>query len=129
MLWIAIMALLVLWLLAYGYKLGGNAVHLLLAVVAALFVINLLRSNAPTMRRQHSSTDPMQGRIKWFNAEREWGSIEGADGLVVFFHSSSFDPFERDGLREGDKVEFTLIEGEMSVAKQVVHIKVHRHWA
>lgn len=129
MLWLGVMFLLVLWLLGYGFKVGGNAIHLLLAAVAALFVITLLRSSAPNFRVKEPPPQPMQGRIKWFNPEKEWGFIECEDDVDVFFHGSSLDSSEKEGLHEGDKVEFTLQEPRVSVAKRVLRIKVLRHWA
>ncbi len=129
MLWLGVMFLLVLWLLGYGFKIWGDAIHLLLAAVAALFLIILLRSSAPNVRVKEPPPQPMQGRIKWFNPEKEWGFIECADDVDVFFHGSSLESFEKEDLHEGDNVEFTLEEPGVSVAKRVVRIKVLRHWA
>ncbi len=129
MLWLGVMVLLILWLLGYGFRVGGSAIHLLLAAIAVLFLIPLLRSRARRPRRRKLPSQPLQGRIKWFNAEKQWGFIECEDGIDVFFHSSSVDSLEKEALHEGDMVEFTLDELEASVAKQVVPIKVLRHWA
>ncbi len=71
----------------------------------------------------------MQGRIKWINPEKEWGFITCEDGIDVFFHGSSIDCSEKQFLHEGDMVEFRLDEPEAPVAKEIVRIKVLRHWA
>jgi CspA family cold shock protein len=54
----------------------------------------------------------MQGRVKWFNAEKGYGFIEREDGGDVFVH---FSAIQEDGfktLEEGQAVEFDIIEGE-----------------
>ena len=47
----------------------------------------------------------MQGKVKWFNAEKGYGFIE------VFVH---FSAIEQDGFKtldEGQEVEFEVVEG------------------
>lgn len=129
MLCVGIMALLVLRLLGIAIRLGGSSIHLLLAAAAVLFVIKVLRSSAPKFHPQKPLVEPMQGRINWIDTQKDWGSIECADGIDLLFHSSSFESSERDGLHEGDNIEFTLEEPRTSVAKRVLRIKVLRHWA
>ena len=53
----------------------------------------------------------MQGKVKWFNAEKGYGFIEGQDGKDVFVH---FSAIEQDGFKtldEGQDVEFEVVEG------------------
>ena len=42
MLWTIIAVLLILWLLGFGFSIGGSMIHLLLVVALAVFVINLI---------------------------------------------------------------------------------------
>ena len=42
MLWTIIAVLLVLWLLGFGFSIGGSLIHLLLVVALVVFVINLV---------------------------------------------------------------------------------------
>ena len=52
----------------------------------------------------------MQGKVKWFNAEKGYGFIEGQDGKDVFVH---FSAIEQDGFKtldEGQEVEFEVVE-------------------
>jgi hypothetical protein len=42
MLWTIIIILIVLWLLGFSFKLGGNLIHALLVVVLILVIIRLL---------------------------------------------------------------------------------------
>ncbi len=53
----------------------------------------------------------MQGKVKWFNAEKGFGFIEREGGDDVFVH---FSAIEQDGfksLEEGQDVEFEIVEG------------------
>jgi hypothetical protein len=42
MLWTIIGVLLILWLLGFGFSIGGSLIHLLLVVALIVFVINLV---------------------------------------------------------------------------------------
>ncbi len=53
----------------------------------------------------------MQGKVKWFNAEKGYGFIETEEGNDVFVH---FSAIQMDGfktLEEGQEVEFDIVEG------------------
>ena len=53
----------------------------------------------------------MQGKVKWFNAEKGYGFIEGQDGKDVFVQ---FYAIEQEGFKtldEGQEVEFEVVEG------------------
>jgi hypothetical protein len=43
MLWTIVAILLILWLLGFGFHVGGSLVHILLVVALVVIVINLLR--------------------------------------------------------------------------------------
>jgi uncharacterized protein DUF5670 len=42
MLWTIVAVLLILWLLGFGFSVGGSLIHLLLVVALVVFVINLV---------------------------------------------------------------------------------------
>jgi len=42
MLWTIVGVLLILWLLGFGFSIGGGLIHLLLVVALVVFVINLV---------------------------------------------------------------------------------------
>jgi CspA family cold shock protein len=53
----------------------------------------------------------MQGKVKWFNAEKGYGFIETEQGGDVFVH---FSAIQQDGfktLEEGQSVSFDIVEG------------------
>lgn len=49
------------------------------------------------------------GTVKWFNAAKHFGFIEQDGGGDIFVHISDV---EGGPLREGDKVEFEIVEGD-----------------
>jgi hypothetical protein len=42
MLWTIVVVLLVLWLLGFGFKIGGNLIHTLLVIALIIVIIRLL---------------------------------------------------------------------------------------
>lgn len=53
----------------------------------------------------------MQGRVKWFNAEKGYGFIEREDGGDVFVHYSAIQEDGFKALEEGQEVEFEIVDG------------------
>ncbi|MBP2001769.1 CspA family cold shock protein [Paenibacillus shirakamiensis] len=53
----------------------------------------------------------MQGKVKWFNAEKGYGFIETEDGGDVFVHFSAIQTEGFKTLEEGQGVEFDIVEG------------------
>ncbi len=51
-----------------------------------------------------------KGRVKWFNDSRGYGFIEMEGGRDVFVHHSCIAGEGFKTLREGDEVEFELVE-------------------
>jgi CspA family cold shock protein len=54
----------------------------------------------------------MQGTIKRVIRDRGFGFIRSADGQEIFFHRSSLQELNFDGLKEGENVEFDVERGE-----------------
>lgn len=53
----------------------------------------------------------MQGKVKWFNAEKGYGFIEREDGGDVFVHYSAIQAEGFRTLEEGQAVQFDIVEG------------------
>ena len=53
----------------------------------------------------------MEGKVKWFNAEKGFGFIECEDGSDIFVHFSAIQIEGFKALAEGQKVEFEIVEG------------------
>lgn len=64
-----------------------------------------------------------RGRVKWFNNEKGYGFIE-YEGLVnedIFVHYSAIDQDGYKSLKEGELVDFTLIE--TAKGSQAINVK------
>ncbi|MTI81786.1 MAG: cold shock domain-containing protein [Firmicutes bacterium] len=53
----------------------------------------------------------MQGTVKWFNAGKGFGFIEGEDGTDIFVHYSAINDEGFKTLDEGDQVQFDVTDG------------------
>ena len=53
----------------------------------------------------------MQGKVKWFNAEKGYGFVGGQGGKDVFVHFSAIEQEGFKTLDEGQEVEFEVVEG------------------
>ncbi len=63
-----------------------------------------------------------QGTVKWFNNSKGYGFIQRENGEDVFVHYQSIvgDGFKT--LEEGQKVEFTIVDGQKGLQANEVEI-------
>lgn len=65
-----------------------------------------------------------QGVVRWFNAAQGYGYLSRHRGPDLFVHWSSIVDEGHKNLREGDAVEFDIIQGTQGLrADQVVAVK------
>ncbi len=65
------------------------------------------------------------GTVKWFNPTKGYGFIEPEDGSKdAFVHISAVQRAGLPGLREGQKVEYELVQGDngKSSAENIVAV-------
>lgn len=66
----------------------------------------------------------MQGKVKWFNAEKGYGFIQRAGAKDLFVHFSGIKSEGFKTLQEGWTVEFDVITGDRGEqAANVVHVE------
>lgn len=53
----------------------------------------------------------MQGKVKWFNAEKGYGFIQSDEGGDVFVHFSAIQSEGFKTLEEGQEVSFDVVQG------------------
>ena len=74
----------------------------------------LPRENCPTTQTGKKAKPVAQykGKVKWFNNAKGYGFIGREDGPDVFVHYSSIQLDGYKTLKEGDEVEFDIVEGQ-----------------
>jgi CspA family cold shock protein len=62
----------------------------------------------------------VKGKVKWFNAEKGYGFIAREGDPDIFVHFSAIQQDGYKSLREGEEVEFELVESERGPQAQHV---------
>lgn len=53
-----------------------------------------------------------QGTVKWFNAKKGYGFISDEEGKDIFVHFSALNMDGFKELKDGESVEFEVVDGE-----------------
>ncbi len=65
-----------------------------------------------------------KGTVKWFDAKKGFGFIQQEEGSDVFFHYSNISGSGFKVLKDGDRVEFEVVDGNKELhAQNVVKIE------
>ena len=60
--------------------------------------------------------DTKTGTVKWFNDQKGYGFIAQDEGGDVFVHYTAIDAGGFRSLAEGDRVEFSIVQGQKGPA-------------
>ncbi len=63
-----------------------------------------------------------QGVVKWFNGSKGYGFIERESGEDVFVHYSAIVGAGFRNLEEGQRVEFTVTQGQKGAQAEEVEV-------
>lgn len=67
---------------------------------------------------------PQKGQVKWFDPKKGYGFIMGPEGADVFVHFSQIGGDGFRSLKDGEVVEYELVEGEKGLQAKSV-LKTH----
>jgi CspA family cold shock protein len=90
----------------------------------------LLAITPRSVQRKQEVVAQYKGKVKWFNNAKGYGFIGREDGPDVFVHYSSIQLDGYKTLKEGDEVEFDIVQGQKGPqADGVVRFKDAAHTA
>ena len=103
----------------------------ILATTLSVFIQHFLRDKSLKdvgsmlkMPAREAAMEREQGVVKWFNFSKGFGFITRDNGEDIFVHFRSIknEGDGKRGLREGQRVEFTIIEGDKGLQADAVTI-------
>ena len=65
-------------------------------------------------------SEKQQGTVKWFNGSKGYGFIERESGEDIFVHYNAILGDGYRNLDEGQRVEFTVVQGQKGLQAQDV---------
>ena len=65
---------------------------------------------------------PTRSHVKWFDPKKGFGFIEGSDGRDVFVHYTEIHGEGFRSLKDGEEVEYELVESDKGLQARDVQI-------
>ena len=93
------------------------AMSLFITIVIAVFWTN---AGSVTGRSAYTDMHRESGSVKWFNANKGFGFITRDNGDDIFVHFRSIRGDGHRVLRDGQRVEFVISEGEKGLQAEDV---------
>lgn len=89
-------------------------VILFIAIAIGVFISPTITAggNDKKPKTKKAASGREQGVVKWFNVSKGYGFVTRASGEEIFVHFRSIRGKGRKVLREGQKIEFTVTQGE-----------------
>jgi len=122
---------LVAYLIEISTHLPEPAAYFAIALLAASFTLAITgkttsvpRSRVAAKARTAVHASKERGKVKWFSASKGFGFITRDSGEDIFVHFRSIHGEGHKILREGQRVEFAVTEGDKGLqAEEVVALK------
>ena len=86
----------------------ATALAFVLCAVLCVFAGNM--GSSPTKVADSAASGREQGEVKWFNANKGFGFITRDQGGDVFVHFRSIRGEGRRGLKDGQRVEYEVVD-------------------
>ena len=104
------------------FKINTDNLPLLAMSLFITIVIAVFWTNAGSVTGRSAYTDMRResGSVKWFNANKGFGFITRDNGDDIFVHFRSIRGDGHRVLREGQRVEFVISEGEKGLQAEDV---------
>ncbi|OGT18881.1 MAG: hypothetical protein A2V90_02540 [Gammaproteobacteria bacterium RBG_16_57_12] len=91
---------------------GVNVLVLFLGIYVGSLIV-LTMANRPAAPETKGETAPREtGTVKWFNSVKGFGFITRDNGEEIFVHFRSIRGKGRKALNDGQRVEFSVVQGE-----------------
>jgi cold shock protein len=109
--WVQCLARFTLWNFSRKTSINLSRAFYVLESIGVGIPLNHLDFARPQKGRQEPVAQ-YKGKVKWFNNAKGYGFIGREDGPDVFVHYSAIQLDGYKTLKEGDEVEFDIVEGQ-----------------
>jgi CspA family cold shock protein len=111
-----------------------NPIHfviILIATVLAAFISPTIKPSVSTPSNKSVGKSASRkgreiGTVKWFNVSKGYGFVTRASGEEIFVHFRSISGNGRKVLREGQQIEFSVVDGDKGPQAEDVDIVVEK---